>query len=84
MMAVLTVRNVPPEVHRRLRLRAARAKRSVEAEVRAILAETCREEAPPLTGGALQAWVAGLYHGEPPQGAVDELISDRRTEGRRE
>ncbi len=36
-MAVLTVRNVPEDVHRALRLRAARHNRSTEAEVRAIL-----------------------------------------------
>lgn len=36
-MAVLTVRNVPDEVHRALRLRASQHGRSTEAEVRAIL-----------------------------------------------
>lgn len=36
-MAILTVRNVPDEVHRALRLRAAQHGRSTEAEVRAIL-----------------------------------------------
>ncbi|ANM14129.1 MULTISPECIES: FitA-like ribbon-helix-helix domain-containing protein [unclassified Rhizobium] len=36
-MAVLTVRNVPDEVHRALRTRAAMNGRSTEAEVREIL-----------------------------------------------
>lgn len=36
-MAVLTVRNLPAEVHRALRIRAADHGRSTEAEVRAIL-----------------------------------------------
>ena len=36
-MAVLTVRNLPDEVHRALRLRASQNGRSTEAEVRAIL-----------------------------------------------
>ncbi|MBB2718424.1 MULTISPECIES: FitA-like ribbon-helix-helix domain-containing protein [Rhizobium] len=36
-MAVLTVRNVPVEVHRALRLRAAMNGRSTEAEIRDIL-----------------------------------------------
>jgi antitoxin FitA len=36
-MAVLTVRNLPDEVHRALRLRATQHGRSTEAEVRAIL-----------------------------------------------
>ena len=39
-MAILTVRNVPDEVHRALRVRAALRGRSTEAEVRAILEET--------------------------------------------
>lgn len=36
-MAMLTVRNLPEEVHRALRVRAARHGQSMEAEVRAIL-----------------------------------------------
>ncbi|TCN33746.1 FitA-like ribbon-helix-helix domain-containing protein [Sinorhizobium americanum] len=36
-MAILTVRNVPEEVHRALRVRAATHGRSTEAEVRDIL-----------------------------------------------
>jgi plasmid stability protein len=36
-MAMLTVRNVPDEVHRALRVRAALHGRSAEAEVRDIL-----------------------------------------------
>ncbi len=39
-MAKLTVRNLPDEVHRALRVRAAVHGRSTEAEVRAILQET--------------------------------------------
>jgi plasmid stability protein len=38
-MAMLTVRNLPEEVHRALRVRAAGHGRSTEAEVRAILEE---------------------------------------------
>ena len=36
-MAMLTVRNLSDEVHRALRVRAARHRRSMEAEVREIL-----------------------------------------------
>lgn len=43
-MAVLTVRNLPDEVHRALRLRAADHGRSTEAEVRIILEEAVRPE----------------------------------------
>ncbi len=39
-MATLTVRNLPEEVHRALRIRAAAHGRSTEAEVREIIAAT--------------------------------------------
>lgn len=41
-MAVLTVRDVPDEVHRALRMQAAMHGRSTEAEVREILASTVK------------------------------------------
>ena len=43
-MAMLTVRNLPDEVHRALRARASLHGRSTEAEVRAILKETVLPE----------------------------------------
>ncbi|MCC4618444.1 Arc family DNA-binding protein [Xanthomonas campestris pv. asclepiadis] len=43
-MAILTVRNVPDEVHRALRLRAAEHGRSTEAEVREILESAVKSE----------------------------------------
>ncbi len=43
-MAMLTVRNIPDEVHRALRLRAARHGRSMEAEVRGILESSVTPE----------------------------------------
>ncbi len=78
-MAVLTIRNLPDDVHRRLRLRAARAERSMEAEARAILAQACAAE-PLVSADALKAWVSDLYGGALPAGVVDELIADRRSE----
>ena len=41
-MAVVTVRNLPAETHRALRVRAARHGRSTEAEIREILEEAVR------------------------------------------
>lgn len=41
-MANVTVRNLPDEVHRALRVRAATHGRSTEAEIRAILEATVR------------------------------------------
>jgi len=43
-MAILTVRNLPDEVHRALRARAAQHGRSTEAEVRALLEEAVKPQ----------------------------------------
>ena len=43
-MASLTIRNLPDDVHRALRIRAARNGNSTEAEVRAILKQTVKPE----------------------------------------
>jgi plasmid stability protein len=52
-MAILTVRNVPSEVHRALRVRAARHGRSTEAEVREILATAVKPDKRVRLGDAL-------------------------------
>lgn len=52
-MAVLTVRNLPDEVHRALKVRAAEHGRSAEAEVRAIIAAAVLPEQRLLVGDAL-------------------------------
>ena len=52
-MTTLTVRNLPVEVHRALRVRAARHGRSAEAEVRAILEEAVRPEGRTRLGSLL-------------------------------
>ncbi len=54
-MAVLTVRNVPDDVHRALRVRAAQHGRSTEAEVREILAAAVKPEKRVRVGDALAA-----------------------------
>ena len=43
-MTAITVRNVPDEVHRALRVRAATHGRSTEAEIRAILETAVKPE----------------------------------------
>lgn len=52
-MAILTVRNVPDEVHRALRVRAALHGRSTEAEVREILERAVKPEQRVRIGDAL-------------------------------
>ncbi len=82
-MAILNIRNLPEEVHARLRVRAARNGRSMEAEARAILAEACGRAAP-ADASSLPGWVDRLYGGEKPADAVERLIAERRREARRE
>jgi plasmid stability protein len=53
MMAVLTVRNLPDDVHRALRVRAAQHGRSTEAEVREILASVVKPKQRLRLGDAL-------------------------------
>lgn len=69
-MAVLTVRNLPDEVHRALRVRASQNGRSTEAEVRAILESVVKPPDRVKLGTLLQQMSrrAGLTHED-----VDEL-----------
>lgn len=55
-MPVVTVRNLPEETHRALRLRAAQHGRSTEAEIRQILEEAVRPEARVKIGSELAAF----------------------------
>ena len=54
-MAMLTVRNLPDDVHRALRAQAALHGRSTEAEVREILATAVKPESRVRLGEALSA-----------------------------
>ena len=54
-MAMLTVRNLPDDVHRALRVQAAQHGHSAEAEVREILTRAVKPEARVRVGDALAA-----------------------------
>ena len=54
-MAMLTVRNLPDDIHRALRVRAAQHGQSTEAEVREILAAAVKSETRVRLGEALAA-----------------------------
>ncbi len=79
-MAILNVRNLPDDVHRLLRLRAARAGRSTEAEARAILTEVCRAESGSVAPKELQELVDQMFPEGKPSGQVDLLLAQRRAE----
>ncbi|PZM82857.1 MAG: plasmid stability protein [Candidatus Melainabacteria bacterium] len=55
-MAVVTVRNLPDEVHRALRVRAAQNGRSTEAEIRTILEEAVKPKNRLKVGSELAAF----------------------------
>jgi antitoxin FitA len=55
-MATVTVRNLPEEVHRALRIQAAKHGRSTEAEIREILAQSTRREGRVLVGTELRQY----------------------------
>jgi plasmid stability protein len=84
-MATLNIRNLPEDVHKRLRLRAAHAGRSMEAEARAILAAACTDEDEGDADAAeLQAFVDALYGSQKPDRVVEDLLEERRREAERE
>jgi plasmid stability protein len=84
-MSTLLIRWLPEDVHAKLRVRAAKAGRSMEAEARLILAEAVREAEPkPVDLATLRAFMLRLYDGKLPTGVVDDLIAERRQEARRE
>ena len=55
-MAVVTVRNLPEETHRALKLRAAQNGRSTESEIRHILDDVARPKARLKIGSRLSAF----------------------------
>jgi plasmid stability protein len=83
-MAVLNIRNLSNSVHKRLRIRAARHGRSMEAEARAILTEVCGGKEIEYTAENLPGLIAELYRGTTPRNTVEDLISERRKEAHRE
>lgn len=59
-MATVTVRNLPAEVHRALRLRAAAHGVSTEAEIRAILAQAVRSDGGLRVGTELRRYAEAI------------------------
>jgi plasmid stability protein len=76
-MAILTVRNLPAEVHRALRVRAAQHGRSTEAEVRDILESAVKPEGR-VNLGSLLAEIGRRAKLTDEEFAIFEQVRDRR------
>lgn len=77
-MATLNIRNLPEEIHQKLRIRAAKSGRSMEAEARAILTNACSDSSEPVSATSLQEMVSELYGQKKPKRVVDDLLLERR------
>jgi plasmid stability protein len=75
-MAMITVRNLPDEVHRALRVRAAEHGRSTEAEVREILQSVVKPEGR-LKLGSLLAEIGREIRLDDEEFALLEQIRDK-------
>jgi plasmid stability protein len=89
-MATLTVRNLSEDVHRGLRVRAAQNGRSMEEEVRRILAQYAQpvmEYRNPKTPEEIDAAVKRAQEFFAPMAktySVDQYLEEKRAEARRE
>lgn len=77
-MAVLTVRNLPDEVHRALRMRAAEHGRSMEAEVRSILEATVKPAPRQGFGSLIVDLVQRAGVTDEDAAALDAVLTARR------
>jgi plasmid stability protein len=89
-MATLTIRNVGEKTHRALRLRAAEHGRSVEEEVRRILAERADEipahrnsRSPEEIAAAVDS-LQNLFAPLRGRYSVDQFLAEKREEAARE
>jgi antitoxin FitA len=72
-MAILTIRNLPEDVHQALKFRAARHGRSAEAEVREILIAAVQPEERVRIGDALSSIGGDLGLSNEDLEAIDRL-----------
>ena len=88
-MATLTIRNLPDPVRDRLRLRAAKRGRSMEAEAREVLAQAVAPDSASMSAAEVAARMRRAQaiiraRIDPSRSLVDELIEQRRRESAEE
>jgi antitoxin FitA len=80
-MAAITIRRLSDQTHESLKARAARAGRSTEAEIRAILDEAANQEQPKVGIGTAIHQMAMKYGGfdlkiPPRKGKIEPAVFD--------
>lgn len=87
-MATLNIRNLSEVGYAKLRIRAATAGRSMEAEAREIISRACLDDHTEQDALAitlsLPVWVDELFGGNKSTGVVEALIAERRLEAANE
>ncbi len=83
-MKTLSIRSIPDEVHAKLRVRAARNGRSMEAEARALLENSVQGGEADKWIGEIQALAKRMSSKRKPNSMVDQLLEERRREVREE
>lgn len=76
-MATVNVRNLPEEVHKALRVRAAEQGTSMEALVREILTREVARSRPAITPEEMRRRVRARFGGTMPTGVVDEFLREK-------
>ena len=83
-MTQITVRQLPDEVKTRMRVKAAEAGRSMEAEARAALIKAFGAGDGEMSLLELRDYIRRTWKGKRPKSMVDDLIAERRREAKRE
>jgi plasmid stability protein len=91
-MATLTIRNLPDDVHAALRVRAAKAGRSMEEEVRVMISEKAQSETVKrfdradarAAASEIRDLLRAANGGRMPRDSVDAFLADKRAEVARE
>ncbi len=73
-MATLTVRNVPEETVRKVKVAAAQKGKSMEAELRSLIDATYRKQA---SIAEVQDRIRAMYGGKLPENTVDRFLAER-------
>lgn len=78
-MPTLTIRNVPEETVRSLKIAAAERGHSMQAELLRLLKERYKSGNPAAVE-QVQARIRAIYNGNPPNNMVDTFLAERKAD----